>query len=86
MFVFCVRHYLPNTIHRHYSSARIAMIVRCGLRGTKFGSFVCACFGVCVLVVELEMPKAFGLVRNSVGLGLVPLVLDPSGLWVPLRA
>ena len=51
MFVFGVRHYSPNTIYRHYSSARSAMIVRCGLRGTKFGSFACACIGVCMCVV-----------------------------------
>ena len=63
MFAFGVRHYSPNTIHRHYSSVRSAMIVRCGLRGTKFGSllvhalvYVC----MCACVGELEMPKAFG--------------------------
>ena len=73
MFVFGVRHYSPNTIHQHYSPARSALNMRCGLFGTKFGSlFGCMscldCMCACVSVIEPKMAKANGWVENSVEL------------------
>ena len=72
------------------------MIVRCGLRGTKFGSFACAYIGVCMCVVgackclrHLDSSSwnsawlfcLLGLTLGLVWLGLGSLKLGRLALW-----